>query len=399
MKNSKMLITLCLLAGLLNSTIPAFSADMAAQEKDGRILLSANEGEVQKVGDIDALKGHIYASYTGRKYILGPNDVIGISVYDAPEFSAEGMLVQPDGRITLAPFGSVNVSGMTIDELQQEMADRLKFYLNDPRVTIKLEKTKPFMVYISGAVVKPGSYEMVTDVTTNQMMQNSVPEIFLQRKLPLLSNVLVAAGGLSHDADLEHVRIDNKFDGSSYEVNLLELIQSGDSGQDMFLVAGDTVTVPRLQSAFAVDEEKYKAVKGSSIFQRTIPVRVYGYVNQPGLVRLDSAQGTNLNSAVAAAGGYLRERELSSSYAPKEILVSRVDNNGQLVTRRVDPRHEDMTLYPNDVVYVPEKTVPRVGKAFDYAGRLIMPVAGIASLFNNWSLMFDPTRFNTSVPR
>ncbi len=381
-------------APLLILCLPVLSAQGEPPAGTGQTFISATESAGLNWADAQTLKGRIYANYTGRKYILGPNDIISIDVYDSPEFSHENVLIQPDGNITVAPFGSLPLAGKTMEEVQQDLAQKLKFYLNDPRVTVKLEHSKPFTVYVSGAVLKPGSYEMVTDVFRNQLVADNTPEVLLERKAPLLSNVLVAAGGISYDADLEHVTITNKIDGSHYQVNLLELIQNGNSDHDLFLVAGDTVNVPRLQTAYAVNEEKYRALLGSTIFQKNIPVKVYGYVNRPGLVALESSQSANLNSAIAAAGGFLNENNGSASYLPDTVLVSRVDGSGHISTTRVNPRKEDMSLRPNDIVYVPDKARPRVGKAFDFLTRVITPLAGIATASNNWALLFDPGRFN-----
>lgn len=354
-------------------------------------LISIGEPSLENMAS-QPLNAHIIANYTGRKYRLGPNDILSVSVYDSPEFSQESMLVQPDGNITLAPFGSINVAGMTIEELQKDLTERLKFYLNKPQVTVKLDHTKPFQVYVAGAVLRPGPYEMLTDISRNQMVQSTAPGLVLERKLPLLSNILVASGGLRYDADLEHVKIHNKFDGASFEVNLLDLVQNANSDQDLFLIAGDSVEVPVLPTPYAVDEKKYKTMLGSSIFQKDIPVKVYGYVNKPGLLLLDGAQSANLNSAIGAAGGYLATE---ASYAPNKVYISRVDANGHMTTTTVDPRHEDMSLRPNDVVYVPNKITPRVGRAFDYLTRVVAPLGAIAAGANSWALLFDPTRFNT----
>lgn len=356
-------------------------------------LISVGEPSLEKVSS-QQLNAHITANYTGRKYRLGPNDVLTVSVYDSPEFSQTDLLVQPDGNITLAPFGAISVAGVTIEELQKDLTERLKYYLNNPQVTVKLQHTKPFQVYVAGAVLRPGPYEMLTDITRNQMVQSTTPGLVLERRLPLLSNVLVACGGLRYDADLEHVKIHNKFDGSSFEVNLLDLVQNANSDQDLFLITGDSVEVPTLSTPYAVDEKKYKAMLGSSIFQREIPVKIYGYVNRPGLVMLDTAQTANLNSAIGQAGGYLATE---ASYSPTKVYVSRVDANGHMTTTTVDPRHEDMSLRPNDVVYVPNKITPRIGKAFDYLSRIVTPLAAVGGGLNSWALLFDPTRYSINV--
>lgn len=375
----------------------AAGVDPKANTDQDHLFIQANAPDAGSSDSQQQLNARIIQNYTGRKYRLGPNDVIGVAVYDSPEFSQDNVLIMPDGNINVNPFGSLNVAGMTIDDLQNDLTERLRTYLNSPLVTVKLEKTKPFNVYVSGAVLRPGSYELMTDISRNQMLSNTAPGVILQRVSPLLSNVLVATGGLRYDADLEHVKVHNKFDNSSYEVNLLDLAMTGNSDQDMYLIAGDSVEVPHLSSPYAVDENKYKAMLGASFFQKEIPVKVYGFVNRPGLIMLDAAQSANLNSAIGAAGGYLSTPNFDSAYSPSKIYISRVDGSGHMATTTVDPRKDDMTLRPNDIVYVPSKTIPKVGRAFDYVARIISPLAAIGSGANAWSLLFDPTRFNVNA--
>lgn len=325
-------------------------------------------------------------SFYARKYKLGPNDIISISVYDSPEFTQEKIRVQPDGKIVIVPLGPIVVAGMTIDELHDLLIERYKYYLNDPRVTIKFEKPRPFVVYVAGAVLNPGSYELNMDPTQEFITS----AIIIERKSPLLSNVLIAAGGLSYDADLEHVLIKNDLDKTEFEVNILELIEKGDANQDVYLVYGDSIVVPRLPTPIGVSVEKYKKFASSTMGQKEIPVKVLGYVNNPGLIKLDTTQSLTLNSALAAAGGYYKD----TPYAPKIVYLSRIDNNGKLVTTTVNPMKDDVTLMPKDIIYVPEKPRPIVGRAFDYLQRVINPFNTFGAAYNNWALMFDPKRYN-----
>lgn len=333
-------------------------------------------------------------SNMARKYILGPNDVISISVYDSPEFEQKEIRVQPDGNIIVAPFGVINVGGITLDNLYEMLVEKYKFYLKSPIVSINLVKTKPFVVYVSGAVLNPGSYELNTDTEQSEQNIGTKPEVRIQRKTPLLSNILVAAGGISYDADLEHVKIHNNIDKTDVEVNLLDLVENGNAKNDFYLIPGDSVMIPRLVSPLAINDAKYKKYVGSTISPKIVPVRVFGYVKNPGLVNLESAQSANLNSAIMAAGGYGSNLEISSAaYAAKKVMVSRIDNNGKLVTRTVNPMNNDIALLPNDVIFVPEKTGPLAGKAFDYLNRVFTPIGTFAGSYNNWALMFNPTRY------
>lgn len=331
---------------------------------------------------------------TTRKYILGPNDVLSISVHDSPEFSQERVRVQPDGKLVIEPLGSLQVAGITIDDLQAALVKKYKHYLNDPRVSIKLEQTKPFIVYVTGGVLTPGSIELETDTSNSGNSYNTRPEIQIQRKTPILSNILMAAGGLTHDADLENIKITNTYDNSEIKVNLLDLLQKSDANQDIYLMAGDVVNVPKLPTPLAVSDDKYRQYANATFSPRQIPVKVFGYVNRPGLIKLDSAQSLNINSAITEAGGYLTE----AAYAPKKVYLSRMDTSGKLVTKAVNPMENDVTLRPNDIVYIPEKIRPNIGKVFDYASRLVAPANTYASAYNNWALMFDQYRYQVIRP-
>jgi len=355
------------------------------------MLAMAQLSKLQDKPDKLSLSGTVeIRSYASRKYILGPNDTISIYVYDSPEFNLEKVMVQPDGKITITPLGALSVAGMTIEDLHNLLVKKYKFYLNDPQITVKLDKIKPFVVYVSGAVLKPGSYELNTDVNQFQTNYNMTTEVIIERKTPLLSNILVAAGGISYDADLEHIKVVNSIDGSNFEINLLELLETGNANQDIYLAPGDSVMVPRLPTPMAVNPETYKKYASASFSPPTVPVKVFGYVNNPGLVTLETSQSLNLNSAIVAAGGYLKD----SAYAPKKVFLSRIDNNNRLVTRVVNPMVEDITLMPKDIIYVPEKPRPLGGKLFDYMTRVITPINTFANTYNAWSLMFDPHRFN-----
>jgi protein involved in polysaccharide export with SLBB domain len=329
-------------------------------------------------------------SQVARKYLLGPYDALSMSVFDSPEYDQKEMVIQPDGRLMIAPIGPIDVTGMTMDELHDLLIEKFKFYLNEPRITLKLDRTKSLVVPVTGAVLRPGSVEMIPGIasTAGGIMQLN-NDVASQRRSPILSNLLVSAGGVSYDADIEHIRIKNDYDGTELEVNLLKYLTEGDASQDIYLVAGDSIHVPRLDSPLAIDPDKYKVFQRATFAPRTVPVKVVGYVRQPGLIQLQPEQSTNLNSAIVSAGGYLME----SAYMPPKVRISRQTEQGKLIEWWVDPRKDDVMLMPNDMVYVPQKALPRAGLFFDYMARVVAPFNGVASTYNNFALIFDPTRY------
>ncbi len=314
-----------------------------------------------------------------REYILGANDIISIEFLGIPELSKK-LKIQPDGKISLPYMENFYVAGKTIPEAVKMIREAYNEYLENPQISIKLVQARPFIVYVAGAILNPGSYELNT--VTNQSPSFSKPEAFIERKTPLLSNIIVAAGGLTCDSDIENVTVTNDFNKSVIKVNLLKLIKDADSSQDLYLMTGDRVYIPKLASRNLVNLKTYKILVSSTLFQKTIPVKVIGYVNNPGLVYLNSQQSANLTSAIAQAGGYSK----NAAYIPTKVLISRADssNNNKFTTFSVDPRENELMLMSNDIVYVPEKIAPKIGKFFDYMTRLFAPFYIFSNTYRNW---------------
>lgn len=312
-------------------------------------------------------------------YILGPHDVLSISVLSAPELNKESLHVQPNGKIILDVLDQpLMVEGMTTTQLYCELTNAYSKILNDPRITLDLTETKGLIVYVTGAVMSPGSYEMVTQAPKN--LARNMDEVAVYRTSALLSNVLVAAGGVSYNADLENITIENKLLNRTKTVNLIKLLKEGDSSQDLRLMKDDVVHVPR--SNTTLNEADYRLYASSSFSPKKVPVKVFGYVNKPGLVQLDSAQSLNLLSAITAAGGYNN----NSAFSPTKIHIFRpVDQNGTLVRFEVNPTKSDVTLFPNDIVYVPLNKTARVGLIFDYVTRMMGPAARAAGTYRGFT--------------
>ncbi|HSA06221.1 MAG TPA: polysaccharide biosynthesis/export family protein [Candidatus Gastranaerophilales bacterium] len=347
--------------------------------------LKTNYDEINKIEEDQELQASLEKwNIIARKYTLGPNDIISINISNAPQYSLENARVQPDGYINIGLIGEINVSGMTVKELTDLLTEKYKKYIKNPQITVNIINTKPFLVYITGAVNNPGSYELNTNANNIQYFNSEKPESSIERKTPMLTNILMAAGGIQHDADIENIQITNVIEGTKFSVNLLELIEKGNVTQDVYLTAGDTVYIPRLASAFSLKEETYKKYASATFSPRYIPVRIQGYVNRPGIVKLDPADSLSLNSAIASAGGYLSD----SAYPPSKVFLSRVDSNGNLVTKTINPRKHDITLMPNDIVYVPEKIRSSIGKSFDYMSRVFTPFSIFTQSYNQAEIMF-----------
>jgi polysaccharide biosynthesis/export protein len=89
---------------------------------------------------------------------IGPDDLITITVLDAPELG-RSVRVSGDGSITMALLGNVPAAGQTPQELETSIADRLRGrYMVDPQVTVDVTEPRSRSIYVLGDVNKPGAY-------------------------------------------------------------------------------------------------------------------------------------------------------------------------------------------------------------------------------------------------
>ena len=166
-------------------------------------------------------------------YLVGPQDVLQITVLDEPELS-DRFTVDGDGTITVPLLPSVSVDGLTVREIQVEIARQLgDGFLVNPQ-GIDVEEYRSQAVYVLGEVVSPGIYRLLGNLT--------------------LIEAIVMAGGLTeHTGDLVQIFRSAAGRASAGPVlaedgdNEIEEIRLEDirTGRLTFVLrGGDTVNVP-----------------------------------------------------------------------------------------------------------------------------------------------------------
>ena len=166
---------------------------------------------------------------TNGDYILHSGDMISINVYGYPELSfpngeqLEGFTIRPDGKITYPFLGEINAQGITAKELSRIMTDRLgKVYLNS-NISVNIMRLGTERIYVLGEVNRPGSYELA--------------------KSRNLLDAISSASGWTSDAAKTKVFIIRKNQKGTLpiKVNLMALLENGDSGKNYALHQGDIV--------------------------------------------------------------------------------------------------------------------------------------------------------------
>src|SRR3970282_927045 len=83
------------------------------------------------------------------KYLVGPEDVLEISVWKEKDLTRE-VLVRPDGRLSFPLAGEIEAAGHTAMEIQDEITNRIKKYMPDPVVTVLITKLNGYKIYVIG---------------------------------------------------------------------------------------------------------------------------------------------------------------------------------------------------------------------------------------------------------
>ena len=100
---------------------------------------------------------------SAQSYRLGPNDSLQIEVFDEPDLLTE-TTVSGHGTIKFPLLGELRVAGMTVKEVEEELARRLaEGYLKNPKLTVSIKQYRNF--YVSGEARRPGAFPYREGIT------------------------------------------------------------------------------------------------------------------------------------------------------------------------------------------------------------------------------------------
>jgi polysaccharide export outer membrane protein len=97
-------------------------------------------------------------------FVIGNDDVLAINVWKEPDFS-RSIQVRSDGKISLPLLGEVQAAGLTPQQLEHDLATKLREYITKPEVTVMVEQVNSKKFNILGQVTKPGSYSITVAPT------------------------------------------------------------------------------------------------------------------------------------------------------------------------------------------------------------------------------------------
>lgn len=290
-------------------------------------------------------------------YTLGTGDVVNIEIFRVPQYSGERQVLD-GGDVVLPLVGTVNVEGLTLAETTELVSRRYSAYLRRPILTMSLVRSRPLQVGIAGEVNRPGSYPINRE-------GNSPPR---------LTQLLESAGGTTQAADVRQVSVQRqRRDGTyeQFEVDLWQLLTTGDQTQDITLRDGDSIFVPTteipIEEAVLLSEASF----AGSVAQ-PINIAIIGEVYRPGPYTLEGGQArtedagipgfssdsnspTTVTRALQVAGGIRPEADI------RRVQVVRSTRQGTTQVFEVNlwelletgNLQQDAILQGGDTVFVP----------------------------------------------
>lgn len=372
---------LCFLAGTL------FALALQAPSACGQTSLETQQQANDKIRALSAT-----TVIPPREYVIGRGDVVGVEVYDIPELTRD-VRVSQTGTIGL-PLLPVRlyIAGLTEIQMQQKIAEVLAAngLVSHPQVMVSVKEKRSKPITIVGAVSHPMVYQADRPVTLVQVLaeaggiaadagdtvivtrddssdanSNEPPEIGMEDAGPVSASLPASPQSGNAEQKPETSDVTNSapavFPGpqataqasspnlapapppittddaqaplpNTITVNLAELLERGDTLNNIPLQGGDIVTVPHAGIVYAL-----------------------GAVQRPGgfVSSNDRAQLSTLK-LLALAGGLTR-------IAKKDhAVIIRKDSTGKQQSIPVDlgkivsQKTEDVRLMPSDILYVPD---------------------------------------------
>ena len=159
-------------------------------------------------------------------FIIGKNDVLAIAVWKEPEIS-RSIPVRSDGKISLPLVGEIQAAGETPLKLEQNIAAKLKSYIEEPEVTVIVQQINSQKFNILGMIARPGEYPLVGSAT--------------------VLDAIALAGGFRDFAKQKSIYVLRQNpDGTQTRLpfNYKEVVKGRNPAQNIALQARDTIVVP-----------------------------------------------------------------------------------------------------------------------------------------------------------
>lgn len=244
------------------------------------------------------------------EYIVGPQDLLAVSVQGVAELTRD-VIVDQDGTFDFPYIGRIAAGGKGVRAIEADIKGKLSpRYLLNPIVNVDVKAFRSQVVYVFGAVVRPGSVRIAGNATLMSVLAEAgfstkSGSVITITRWPKGTKV---SGPAANAPNAETIRVNRKE------------LEFG-SAQSIALQDGDTISVP--------EAEKYT---------------ITGYVRSPGVFELDGE--ISVLQALAIAGG-----------VTEQGASNRIEIQRQGVEKPIKKVKMTDLVKPGDIITVPRKRI------------------------------------------
>jgi polysaccharide biosynthesis/export protein len=256
--------------------------------------------------------GAITAAQSAGDYVIGPQDVLTIQVFDQADLGGK-YSVETDGTFSFPLIGRVKAGGLTLRAFENELKAKLADgYFRDPQVSVAVEQYRSQRVFVMGEVRQPGPVALTGGMTLIEALARAG------------STTATASGDVAivraARGATEGPLLPDQDAATEVLRTSIRDLEGGAMSQNVALRDGDTIFVPRSETVY-----------------------VFGQVRTPG------AYGVQTNAtvlqALSLAGG------VTEHGATNRIRIVRIEKG---LEREVKAKLSD-AVRPGDTIIVPQR--------------------------------------------
>lgn len=258
-----------------------------------------------------------------ENYRLGPDDILLLQLF-GKQNSSEELIVGRDGAVNLPEIGPVNVSGLTVAQASDVIANKVREAMIGVDAAVTMGKLRTINIFVAGEAKTPGMFAVSALTTVTQS--------------------LYLAGGVSDIGSLRDIQV-KRAGATVGRFDLYDLLLRGDSSGDIQLQHGDVVFVAPLKAT----------------------VQVTGEIKRAAVYEVKS--GETIDTLLSMAGG------TKAGAYPQSVVLERYNSNNLRDLLNLDLTNavnRQMALRDGDLLRIAE-TSPRIENVVTVAGAVVRP--------------------------
>jgi polysaccharide export outer membrane protein len=234
-------------------------------------------------------------------YLLKPGDTLRVQLYGNENEEYE-LVVGRDGKVVIPKLGPYDLASKSFSEVKSLLSQKIKQQVIGVEVSVSMGELSTMRIFVMGEAYKPGAYNVSS--------------------LSSITQALFVSGGMSDIASLRNIQL-KRAGRLIATLDLYDLLNAGDTSQDLQLQAGDVLFIPAVENTITVD----------------------GEVRRPAIYELKGQE--TISDVIRLAGG-----ALATGYVDA-ISVKRF-NQGSQIQLTADLIGKDIQVQNGDAINIPQ---------------------------------------------